>query len=157
MNIIKKPSSMALSPVSSWEPFRILREMMVQDPFRELAWPSLAESTAPMAFSPSFEIKENGEGYYFRADVPGVRESDLEVSVQGNRVSVTGKRESEKTDERDKYYVYERSYGSFTRSFTLPDGVELDKAKAELKDGVLTLFMPRKAALQSKKLHVTKS
>jgi HSP20 family protein len=156
MNIIKKPSTMAMSPIATWEPFRLLREMMVQDPFRELGWPSLPEATTPLAFNPNFDIKENAEGYYFRADLPGVRESDLEVNLQGNRVTVTGKREAEKTDEHDKYYIYERSYGAFTRSFTLPDGVEVDKAKAELKDGVLTLFMPRKAALQAKKLHVSK-
>jgi HSP20 family protein len=157
MNIIKKPTALTTTPMSSWEPFRMLRDMMLQDPFREMGWPNLAEPTGPISFNPTFEVRENGEGYFFRADVPGVKEADLEVSMQGNRVTINGKRETEKADERDKFYVFERSYGAFTRSFTLPDGVEADKAKAELKDGVLTLFLPRKAALQAKRLHVTKA
>jgi HSP20 family protein len=157
MNIIKKPATLSMSPMSSWEPFRMLRDMMLQDPFREMGWPNLADPSVPTNFNPTFEIKENGEGYFFRADVPGVKEADIEVSMQGNRVTINGKRETEKADERDKFYVYERSYGAFTRSFTLPDGVESDKAKAELKDGVLTVFLPRKAALQAKRLHVTKA
>nr|MBP6832802.1 Hsp20 family protein [Deltaproteobacteria bacterium] len=63
-------------------------------------------------------------------------------------------REAEKRDESDRYYLYERSYGSFSRSFTLPDGVDNTKVAADLKDGVLTMLVPRRPETQPRKINV---
>ena len=130
-----------------WDPFR------TWDPFREMA--PFLEQTAAVAFSPTFDVKETKESYEFRADVPGVLEKDLEVSLTGNRLTVTGKREAEREDKQDTYYAYERSFGSFTRSFTLPVGTDIEKLRADLKDGVLSISLPKKPEQQTKKIPVS--
>lgn len=123
-------------PRTDWEPLRLMREMFnTFDPFMQLRptmqnWPELT-------FAPAFEVKETKEGFIFKADVPGVKENELEINITGNRLAIAGKRESEKEEKGDTYYAVERSYGAFNRVFTLPDGVDIEHAKAELKSGVL--------------------
>lgn len=136
---------------SRWEPLRVVRDLMNWDPFREMV-PFAPQ--IPATFVPSFEIKETKDGYLFKADIPGVKESDLEVTVTGNRLTVSGKRESEKEEQTDTYYTTERSYGSFTRSFTLPDGVDMDSVNADLNGGVLTLNIRKTPEAQPKKIAV---
>src|SRR5688572_12315392 len=102
----------AIAPAERFEPFRAMRELLNWDPFREMA-PFIPQVSS--SFLPSFEVKETKESYVFRADVPGVKESDLEVSTTGNRLTVSGKRDAEKQEQTDTYYTYERSYGDFTR------------------------------------------
>jgi HSP20 family protein len=134
------------------DPFRALREWMRWDPFREMA-PMLGRFEAP-TWSPSFEVRENKEGYVFRADVPGAKPEDIEINLTGNRLQFSGKRESEKETKEDTYYCYERSYGSFTRAFTLPEGCDAEHIRTELKDGVLTVVVPKKAEAQPKKIEI---
>ena len=148
-----RPSLPARYTGRDWDPFRAMRELMRWEPFGEFA-PSVAAFEGAV-FAPAFEVKETKEGFVFRADVPGVKDADLDVKLTQNRLSVSGKRESEKTDKGDTYYTSERSYGSFTRSFTLPDGIDADKIKAELKEGVLTLSVPKKPDSLPKKIAVT--
>ena len=136
-----------------WDPFRAMRDLIRWEPFADLA--SSFGGLESSVFSPAFEVKETKEGFMFRADVPGVKDADLDVKLTQNRLSVSGKRESEKTEKGDTFYTTERSYGSFTRSFTLPDGVDADKIRAELKEGVLTLSVPKKPESQPKKITVT--
>ena len=137
---------------SAWDPFRAMRDMFRWDPFREMA--PLAPSLGSVAFAPDFEVKETKEGYEFKADVPGIKDKDLEISCTGNLLSVSGKREAEKEDKSETFYVYERSYGTFSRSFTLPAGIDAEHIKAELKDGVLAIAVPKKAEAQAKKIAI---
>jgi HSP20 family protein len=90
----------------------------------------------------------------FHADLPGVKEQDLEVTLTGNRLTIAGKREAEREEKTDTYYACERSYGSFSRSFTLPDGADGEHLRAELKDGVLAVAVPKKPEVQPKKVQV---
>lgn len=99
-------------------------------------------------------MKETPEGYVFKADVPGVKESDLNLSLTGNRLTVSGRRDAEKEEKNDTFYAFERSFGSFTRSFTLPVEIDPNGARAEMKDGVLTVFVPRTPASLPKKIAV---
>lgn len=144
--------------VTEWNPVRMMREMLRWDPFREMAplMPSLA-AFERMEFSPSFDISENKDAYLFKADVPGVKKEDLEITTTGNRVQISGKRDTEQETKSDTFYTYERQYGSFTRSFTLPDGADLEHAKSELKDGVLTLVVPKQPSAQAKKIPIAAS
>ena len=138
----------------TWDPWRQMRALLSWDPFREMApFPAFEERTT--AFTPAFDVKETKESYEFKADVPGIEEKDLEVTVTGNRLTVGGKREEEKEEKSDKYYAYERNYGSFSRSFTLPDGADSEKLRASLDQGVLTLSVPKKPEVQPKKIAVT--
>jgi HSP20 family protein len=135
-----------------WDPFTALREIMRWDPFREIA--PIAARDRMVEFDAAFEVKETKDAYLFKADVPGIKESDLSVNLTGNRLTVTGKREAERRQENDTYFSYERSFGSFTRSFTLPDGIEADKVQADLKDGVLSINVPKKPEAQPKKVSI---
>jgi HSP20 family protein len=136
---------------SALEPIRRMRELMGWDPFQEMM-PFLAQS--PASFVPTFEVKETKDSYLFKADVPGVRESDLEVTIAGNRLAISGRREAETEDQTDRYFAYERSYGSFARAFTLPEGVDPNGVQADLKDGVLTVSLRKKPEVQSKKIAI---
>jgi HSP20 family protein len=137
----------------AWDPWRTMRSLLSWDPFRGMAaFPTLDETA--VIVSPAFDVKETKESYEFKADVPGIQEKDLEVSMTGNRLTVSGKREAEKEDKSDRYYTYERSYGSFTRSFALPDGADADKVRASLEKGVLSISIPKKPEMQAKKIAV---
>lgn len=143
-------TSVAAPTARQWEPGRMMREFFGWDPFREMA----PFAAMPSSFAPSFEIKETKDGYLFKADVPGVKEGDLEVTTSGNRLTVSGKREAEKQEQTDTFYTYERTYGDFTRSFTLPDDAECAASNADLKDGVLTITIKKKAEMQPKKIPI---
>jgi len=114
---------------------------------RSLFWSPFDEREGGMmpsgAFSPAVEFKETGESYALKVDLPGIRDEDIEVSVMGNRISISGKREEEQAREGERFYAYEREYGSFTRSFTLPLDAKGDEVRAELKDGVLHVTVPK--------------
>ena len=131
---------------------RWLRSLFDWDPFREMA-PWLGDDAA--TFAPAFEVKETKDGYLFKADVPGVKQEDIEVHLTGNRLTITGKREAEKKEQNDTYYTYERTYGSFTRAFTMPDGIQESGIVADLREGVLTVSVPKKPEVQPKKIAVT--
>src|SRR5215472_5448982 len=120
----------------TWDPLDMMQELMRWDPFREMSRRLGRDDLT--GFVPTFDVKETKEAYIFKADLPGVKEGDVELSMTSNRLTISGQRQEEKKDEGDQYYAYERSYGSFSRSFTLPEGVDVDQIRAELKDGVLT-------------------
>jgi len=135
-----------------WDPTRLVRDFFGWDPFGEMA-PAWQFSKGD-EFEPAFDVKETPESYVFKADVPGIREKDLEVTLTGNRLTITGKREAGKEEKTDTFYSCERSYGSFLRLFTLPEGADLDHIEGELKDGELTLVVPKKPDLQPKRIEV---
>ena len=124
------------------------------DPFRQMA-PFLTGEELPMRIAPDFEIKETKEGFVFKADVPGIQEKDLEITMTGNRLTISGKRESEKEEVSDIYYARECCYGGFTRAFTLPEGTNGNNGvHAEMNQGVLTLFLPKAPEQQPKRIAV---
>ena len=138
--------------LSEWEPIRLWRNLMNFEPFRDVNLPNLG--MIEMAFVPAFEIREVKDAYEVRADVPGVKEEDLEVRVAGLQLVITGKREGEVANEGDYLFVFERGFGTFTRTFTLPEGADLEHIVAALKDGVLTLHIPKKPEVQPKKIPI---
>ena len=135
----------------AWDPWRSVRALLAWDPFRDLA-PFSLERDAFLA--PAFDIKETKDAYVFKADVPGIQEKDLEVTLTGNRLTVSGKRDAEKEEKADRYYTYERHYGTFRRSFGLPDGADFGKLNASLDQGVLTISVPKRPEVQPKKIAV---
>jgi HSP20 family protein len=153
-DIVKKNGGQA----TEWNPLRAMREMLQWDPFREMAPMFQNFSSFPSfeaAWNPSFEVTENKDGFLFKADVPGVKKEDIEITHTGNRLQISGKRDAEKETKSDTVYTYERQYGSFTRAFTLPEGADVEHAKTDLKDGVLTLVIPKLAAAQTKKIPIS--
>jgi HSP20 family protein len=133
---------------AEWDPFRVMDQLLRWDPFQGNV------QARQMAFVPQFDVRETTDGYIFKADLPGVKEKDLDISLTGNRLTISGHREMEEKQQNENYHLYERSYGSFSRSFTLPDTADVNAAKADLKDGVLTVSLPKKAEAQPRKINL---
>jgi HSP20 family protein len=148
LNIRRGEPRQEMEPLRALDPLRIFRDLLGIDPFAGLVAP-----TSTM-FAPEIEIKETKDGYLIQADLPGVQMKDLEVNITGSRLTVSGRREEEQRREDDRYYVYERSYGTFSRSFVLPEGADMDKVKADLKDGVLQICVPKRAEVQPRRIEV---
>lgn len=154
MTIVRRPAynpGVATS-FREWDPFRVLDTWMRGDGAAEGRTNRRSEPT----FAPRFDIKENKESYLFSADLPGVKEEDLDISLNGNQLTVSGKRESEHKEESENFFVLERRYGTFSRSFTLPDTADTANVKAELKDGVLRLELPKRVEAQPRKVTLNK-
>jgi HSP20 family protein len=148
--IIRKPEA----TMAEWDPMRMMREMLRWDPFSEMA-PMVAMPTlARVGWNPRFEVTETVDAYVWKGDLPGVKREDLEISATGNRLQISGKREREQETKTETVFSYEREFGSFMRAFTLPASADIEHAKSELKDGVLTLVIPKKAGMQAKKIAV---
>jgi HSP20 family protein len=129
----------------------------VFDPFRLFMRDFLGadqDLSTERSYIPDVEVKETKNAYVFHADLPGIKESDLDISIQNNRLMITGKREHEQQEEDERYYAYERCFGSFSRSFVMPEGAELDKIEAHLRDGVLNVTIPKKAETLPKKVPI---
>jgi HSP20 family protein len=102
------------------------------------------------------DVKEDDKSYTIRAEIPGVKKDDIKVDVDGNLVSVRAEVRREKEEKQDEKIVYsERSYGMASRSFTLPGEVDAGGAKAEYRDGLLSLTLPKKANGGGKRVPVS--
>ena len=135
-----------------WDPARDFSSFAQWDPFQEMA--PLLNEMGNAEFSPAFEVKETKDSFLFKADVPGVKESDIEVNIVGNRLTVSGSRSEEHEEKADTYYSCECRYGNFSRSFTLPESADTDSIRADLKSGVLTVAVPKRPQAQPKKIAV---
>jgi HSP20 family protein len=136
----------------TWDPFRMMREMMRWDPLQDVGYFGRGQDS----FIPSFDVKETKDSYVFRADLPGVKEEDLDISLTGRELRISGHRQAEQHDEGDRFYASECSYGSFVRAFTLPDGTDAENVKAEMKNGILTLTVPKKPEVQPRRISLGK-
>jgi HSP20 family protein len=135
-------------PEYAWDPFRMMDALLRWEPFRS------GLGDAGSAFSPAFDVKETKDAYVVRADLPGVREADIDVSVTGNVVTISGRRELENREEGEQFFALERNYGTFMRTLTLPEGANLDDIKADLKDGVLALTIPKRPEVQPRRISI---
>ena len=94
-------------------------------------------------FHPSVDIKEDNDKIVFKTDLPGVDEKDIKVTIEDGTLMLSGERKFEKETEKENFHRVERSYGSFRRSFTLPETVDEDKVSASYRKGVLELTLPK--------------
>lgn len=102
------------------------------------------------AFNPRLDLSENEKELKVSVELPGLDESDIEVSLDRNALTIKGEKKEEKEDKGQNYYRMERSYGSFQRSIPLPCEVESDKVEATFKKGVLTVTLPKTAEAQKR-------
>ena len=154
-NLIKRENrevARSTSPEHRLDPFRMMDALLRWDPLRG-DWGGVSQR---LDFVPHFDVKETKDAYVINADLPGVKDDELDVSLSGNLLTVSGKREDEQREEGESYFAVERSHGSFTRSFTMPDGVDADHVTADLKQGVLTLRIPKKPETQPKRIAIGK-
>jgi HSP20 family protein len=151
---VKRHEGEAVPVAEALAPLRMMRRLLGWDPFQQMA-PFVHAEEPGLTFTPAFEVKETKDAYEFRADVPGVAESDIDITVTGNRLTISGTREAEAEDRTDRYFATERLYGSFVRTFTLPDGVDAERISASLANGVLHVIVPKKPETQPKKIAVS--
>jgi HSP20 family protein len=130
------------------DPFSMARELLSWDPF--------FGGRPATAFSPAFEVKDTNDAFVLKADLPGVSESDLDINVHNSVLTVSGTRNAEERREGESYALYERQFGSFSRSFSLPDMADGEKIEAKLENGVLTLTIGKKAEAKPRKIPLKK-
>jgi len=131
------------------DPFQMARDLLSWDPF-------FGGTRQTSAFVPAFEVKETNDAFILRADIPGVSEADLDIAVHSNVLTISGSRQAEERKEGESYALYERQYGSFSRSFSLPDTADGDRVEAKLDNGVLTLTIYKRAEAKPRKIALKK-
>lgn len=145
--------------IVQWDPFRELEDM--SDRLNRMFGRSMLrrESSGKDAltafdWAPSVDIAETNEEYQITAELPEVKKEDLKVSVHDGVLQISGERKQEKEEKGKKWHRVERSYGSFMRSFTLPDNTDPQKVAADFKDGVLKVRLPKSAQAKPKAVEV---
>lgn len=141
-----------------WNPSRELEEMSdrLNRMFNRQALPQVntKETMVVADWVPSVDVSETDGEYQIKAEIPDVKKEDVKVTLEDGVLTIQGERKHEKEEKGKKYHRVERSYGSFARSFTLPDLVDEEKVKAEFKDGVLNLQLPKSEKAKPKAIEV---
>ena len=141
-----------------WDPFRELEDMS-ERLNRVFGRGPLARDKgrdAMLAFdwAPSVDISENNEEFMIKAELPGVNKEDVKVAVEDGVVRIQGERKQEKEEKDKKFHRVERSYGSFMRTFRLPDNIDESNVQAQFKDGVLTVRLPLREEAKPRQIKV---
>lgn len=133
-------------------PFRELARMEreMEDLFGRVEWPWRAER----GWVPAVDMVDAKDEIVLRADLPGMDEKSIDVTVQDGALTISGERKEEKEEKKEDYYYSERTYGSFSRTVMLPAGVEADKVKATFKKGVLEIHLPKAKEAKGKKIDI---
>jgi HSP20 family protein len=162
--VAKKSGEPALGEI--WRPFNVLRKEVDRlfDDFGDDFWRRPFRSFAGLekgwaqrfAASPPADIAETDKAYEITAELPGIDQKNIEVNVANGALTIKGEKKEETEEKKKDYYVSERRYGSFERSFGLPEGVDADKIEATFKNGVLKVTLPKTAEAQkaAKKIEI---
>lgn len=145
MNLIRRKDS--------FDPFEALRDFQTDlDRFFSTA-PTSAKAWGS-TLDPEVEISEKDHEYLVRADLPGMKREDFDITVEGSRFILRGERKEETKEDRKGYHYSERRYGSFARAFTLPVEIDSDKVRASYKNGVLEVALPKTEKEKPKKIDI---
>ncbi|HEY7298200.1 MAG TPA: Hsp20/alpha crystallin family protein [Xanthobacteraceae bacterium] len=158
-----------LAPVPEWRPFEALRREVdrIFDTFGGGFWPSPFRRSAfdiepfwrrevTWSSAPAVDVAESQKAYEITAELPGMDEKNIEVKVANGALTIKGEKQEQKEEKKKDYYLNERRFGSFERSFGVPENVDESKIEAHFKKGVLTVTLPKKAEAQTpaKKIEV---
>ena len=144
-----------MNSVIRWEPFRNVSSL--QEQFSRLfdtSFPGRSSESDLTTWAPAVDIQETENELVLKADLPGIEEKDIDVRIENNTLTIRGERKFEKQVNEDNYLRVERSYGSFSRSFSLPNTINTEAIHAEYKNGVLTVQMPKRAESKPKQVKV---
>jgi len=141
-----------MAMITRWEPFRDLARL--QDEMSRMFDDRLYRAGESVGWTPACDIYEDEEGVTLRFELAGVDPQDVDVHFENGVLTVKGERRLEKEEKRENYHRVERSFGTFTRSFSLPGSVDAEKIKAETKNGVLTVALPKKAEAKPRAIQV---
>jgi HSP20 family protein len=146
-----------MTVLARWEPFREFATLQdrINRAFREsLTGADRDESLTTSSFAPAVDVYEDEHKVTLKIEVPGIEEKDIDVRVENNTLTVHGERKIEKEEKEENYRRVERQYGSFTRTFTLPQTVDTEKVSATYDKGVLKIALPKKAEAKPKQIKV---
>jgi HSP20 family protein len=140
--------------LSPWRPFRELEEWerRFDDLLGRPLWRLPVEGKSWM---PAVDVFEKEDRFIVKAELPGMKEEDIDISVVGDTLSIKGEKKTETEVKEEDYYRCERSYGSFYRSIPIPSNVDANKIEASFDDGVLELVLPKSAKIKPKKIAVS--
>jgi len=146
-----------MTVLTRWEPFREFSTL--QDRMSRLFRESYSgegrdEALTTSSFAPPVDVYEDEHQVSLKIEVPGIDEKDIDVRVENNTLTVHGERKIEKEEKEENYRRVERQYGSFTRTFTLPQTVDTDNVSATYEKGVLKIALPKKAEAKPKQIKV---
>ena len=134
--------------LTTWDPVRLL-DRMVDDVMHG----SFGTATNPRSYAPEVDVRSGEERVQFQFDVPGVRKENIEITLEKGVLTVKGTRKFEPSGTKEQLLLG-RSYGSFVRSFALPDGVDEERLSAKLEDGVLVIEIPRQAKAKPRRIQI---
>ncbi len=146
-----------MTVLTRWDPFREFNTLQNQmnrlfrDSFGE---PGREEALTTTVFAPAVDVYEDEHNITLKVEVPGIDEKDIDIRVENNTLTVHGERKFEKEEKEENFRRVERQYGSFTRTFTLPNTVDPDKVQADYDKGVLKIQLPKKAEAKPKQIKV---
>ena len=147
-----------MTVITRWDPFREFSTL--QDRMNRLFRDSYGdnqEALTTTTFAPAVDVYEDEHKVALKIEVPGIEEKDIDVRVENNTLTVHGERKIEKEEKEENYRRVERQYGSFTRTFTLPQTVDTENVSATYDKGVLKITLPKKAEAKPKQVKVNVS
>jgi HSP20 family protein len=148
MSLVKRTEVPARGPMQEFADLRRRMLHLFNEPF------SLPLFREPVRWMPDVDITETNGEIVVKAELPGMKKEGVEIEIEGNVLTLTGEKKEEKDEEEKEHYLYECSYGAFQRSFTLPTAVQEDQVKAEFKDGVLRVTLPKSGEPRGKKIAI---
>lgn len=164
----QEPSRSMTEAGRYWDPFASLHTEMDQlfNALRGGLWPSLSGRTGSeptrtgpslsgQMLAPAVDIAEKNGQYELTAELPGLDPEQVEVKLSDGRLTIKGEKKEEKEEEKEGYYLSERRFGSFQRSFAVPEGIDADKIVAEFKNGVLKIMLPKTPEAQQKEKKIS--
>src|SRR5438445_12472135 len=148
-----------MQTITRWEPLREMEDFqnrlstLFGRPLRRTNGHARADITLA-DWTPLADITEDEKEYLIKAELPDVKKEDVKVTVENGVLTISGERKFEKEEKKKKYHRVERAYGSFMRSFSLPDQADASKVKAEFKNGMLTVHLPKSEKAKPKQIEV---
>ncbi|HXU30501.1 MAG TPA: Hsp20/alpha crystallin family protein [Thermoanaerobaculia bacterium] len=144
--------------LSRWVPADLARtrfNRVLEDAFGDLFSPVVrGEEVSNRNWLPAVDVAETPDGLSLYAELPGLTREDVDITLENNVLTVRGERKFEKDVKEENFHRIERSYGAFSRSFTLPTNVKSDAVEATFKDGVLTVRIPKAEEAKSRKIAI---
>ncbi len=146
-----------MTTITRWDPFRAPTTLQEQINrlFEDSFFRGRGDESALTTWAPAVDIYETEHELVVKADLPDVNEKDLDIRVENSMLTIRGQRKFEQSVKEEDYLRVERAYGSFTRSFSLPNTVNTEAMKAEYRNGVLTVRMPKREESKPKQIKVS--
>lgn len=143
-----------LTDLIRWDPFRDLASVRADLDRLIARVPAGPESTLPRRWSPASDVIETADAIVITAELPGVKDEDVHITFQDGMLRIAGERKLQEEVKEDRFYRFERSYGSFERTFPLPPGVKEDDITAGIAYGVLKITIPKPAVPEPKRIAI---